>query len=538
MEELMEPIIQIKNVTKTFIGKDNQVEALKGISLDINKGDIYGIIGMSGAGKSTLVRCLNYLEKPTTGTVVVEDQDLSTLTEAELRKVRTGIAMIFQHFNLLMQRSVLDNVCFPMEIVGVKKQAARKRAMELLEIVGLKEKADAYPSQLSGGQKQRVAIARALANTPKILLCDEATSALDPTTTKEILKLLQDINKQYGITIVIITHEMAVVQEICSHVAIIDAGELAEHGTVEEVFSRPQSAAARKLVFMVDPKAKEMSGKRCIRIVFTENSSFEPVIANMVLECKAPVNILLADTKDIGGIAHGQMILQLPEDEMAANKNNATIMMLVEGTFVTLYMTLVSTFMGYVLGLPMGIALVITAPKGLRPNKIIYKILDVIVNIVRSIPFLILLIMIIPLTRIIVGKSYGPTATIVPLTLAAAPFIARMVESSLLEVDHGVIEAAQSMGANLWTIIWKVMLAESRTSLLVNATIALGTILGYSAMAGAVGGGGLGDIAIRYGYYRYQTDIMLVTVVLLVLLVQLLQYIGMTISKKLDKRTR
>ena len=207
--------------------------------------------------------------------------------------------------------------------------------------------------------------------------------------------------------------------------------------------------------------------------------------------------------------------------------------MLVEGTFVTLYMTLVSTFMGYVLGLPMGIALVITAPKGLRPNKIIYKILDVIVNIVRSIPFLILLIMIIPLTRIIVGKSYGPTATIVPLTLAAAPFIARMVESSLLEVDHGVIEAAQSMGANLWTIIWKVMLAESRTSLLVNATIALGTILGYSAMAGAVGGGGL-----RYGYYRYQTDIMLVTVVLLVLLVQLLQYIGMTISKKLDKRTR
>ena len=209
--------------------------------------------------------------------------------------------------------------------------------------------------------------------------------------------------------------------------------------------------------------------------------------------------------------------------------DNATIMMLVEGTFVTLYMTLVSTFMGYVLGLPMGIALVITAPKGLRPNKIIYKILDVIVNIVRSIPFLILLIMIIPLTRIIVGKSYG---------LAAAPFIARMVESSLLEVDHGVIEAAQSMGANLWTIIWKVMLAESRTSLLVNATIALGTILGYSAMAGAVGGGGLGDIAIRYGYYRYQTDIMLVTVVLLVLLVQLLQYIGMTISKKLDKRTR
>ena len=218
--------------------------------------------------------------------------------------------------------------------------------------------------------------------------------------------------------------------------------------------------------------------------------------------------------------------------------DNATIMMLVEGIFVTLYMTLATTFMGYVLGMPMGIALVITAPKGLRPNKIIYKVLDVVVNVVRSFPFLILLIVIQPLTRIIVGKSYGPTATIVPLTLSAAPFIARMVESSLLEVDHGVIEAAQSMGANLWTIIWKVMIGEAKTSLIVNVTIALGTILGYSAMAGIVGGGGLGDIAIRYGYYRYDSSIMWVTVVLLIVLVQLMQYVGMKLSKKLDKRTR
>ena len=218
--------------------------------------------------------------------------------------------------------------------------------------------------------------------------------------------------------------------------------------------------------------------------------------------------------------------------------DNATTMMVVEGTFVTLYMTLATTFMGYVLGLPMGIDLVITAPKGLRPNKIIYKVLDVVVNVVRSFPFLILLIVIQPLTRIIVGKSYGPTATIVPLTLSAAPFIARMVESSLLEVDHGVIEAAQSMGANLWTIIWKVMIGEAKTSLIVNVTIALGTILGYSAMAGIVGGGGLGDIAIRYGYYRYDSSIMWVTVVLLIVLVQLMQYVGMKLSKKLDKRTR
>ena len=316
----MEPIIQIQNVTKTFVGKENQVEALKGISLDIQKGDIYSIIGMSGAGKSTLVRCLNFLEKPTTGTVLVENKDLSGLSEKELRRERTEIAMIFQHFNLLMQRNVVDNVCFPMEIVGVKKADARKRAMELLKIVGLAEKAKSYPAQLSGGQKQRVAIARALANNPKILLCDEATSALDPTTTKSILQLLQQINREYGITIVIITHEMAVVQEICSHVAIIDNGELAESGTVEEVFTSPKTAAAKKLVFMVNPKAAEMHGKKCIRIVFSENSSFEPVIANMVLECKAPVNILQADTKDIGGIAHGQMILQLPEDEAAASR--------------------------------------------------------------------------------------------------------------------------------------------------------------------------------------------------------------------------
>lgn len=218
--------------------------------------------------------------------------------------------------------------------------------------------------------------------------------------------------------------------------------------------------------------------------------------------------------------------------------DKAILIMLLQGIGGTLYMTLVSTVLAYLLGIPMGIALVVTAKDGLRPNKVIYKILDVVVNIVRSIPFLILVIEVIPLTRAIVGKSYGSTAMLVPLTLAAAPFIARMVESSLREVDKGVIEAAQSMGASLWTIIWKVLLAESRTSLIVGATIALGTILGYSAMAGAVGGGGLGDIAIRYGYYRYQTDIMQVTVILLVLLVQIMQVIGMRLSKKLDKRAR
>lgn len=216
--------------------------------------------------------------------------------------------------------------------------------------------------------------------------------------------------------------------------------------------------------------------------------------------------------------------------------DSRVIMMIVEGTGATLYMTLVSTLIAYLLGLPMGIALVVSAPGGLKPNKILYKILDVVVNIVRSIPFLILLMLVIPFTRWVVGRSYGATATIVPLSLAAAPFVARLVESSLLEVDHGVIEAAQSMGASLWTIIWKVLLAEARISLIVGGTIALGTILGYSAMAGVVGGGGLGDIAIQYGYRRYQADIMIVTVVLLVLLVQILQWIGTKLSKKLDRR--
>lgn len=313
-------MIQMKGVGKTFTGRDSTVEALKGIDLNINKGEIYGIIGMSGAGKSTLVRCLNFLERPTAGTVLIEGKDLSAMTEAQLRRERTQIAMIFQHFNLLMQRNVLDNICFGMEIAGKSKAKARERAAELLKIVGLEEKASAYPAQLSGGQKQRVAIARALAMDPKILLCDEATSALDPQTTKAILKLLKEINEDYGITIVIITHEMSVVQEICTHVAIIDRGELAEHGAVEEVFSRPKSKAARNLIYEKEHKYPIMEGKRCIRIVFSETSSFEPVIGNMVLECKAPVNILLADTKDIGGTAHGQMVLQLPEDGRTAER--------------------------------------------------------------------------------------------------------------------------------------------------------------------------------------------------------------------------
>lgn len=315
---MSESLIQVLNVSKTFKTKDGSVEALKNISLNIEKGDIFGIIGMSGAGKSTLVRCLNFLEKPTDGDVVIDGKSLGGMTEKELRKQRTDVAMIFQHFNLLMQSTVLDNVLFPMRI---NKKPNKKKAMELLKEVGLEDKASAYPAQLSGGQQQRVAIARALANDPRILLCDEATSALDPKTTGEVLNLLKKINETHGITIVIITHSMSVVQEICNRVAIIDKGRVAEVGDVLEVFSNPQSEAAMRLVLSSgNGEIPEMKGEHLVRIVFTENSSYEPVVANMVLKFSSPVNIMFANTRDIGGIAQGQMVLQLPDDESLRNQ--------------------------------------------------------------------------------------------------------------------------------------------------------------------------------------------------------------------------
>ncbi len=316
----MEAMIQVENLCKTFDANGAKLEALKKVNLEIQAGDIFGIIGLSGAGKSTLVRCLNFLEVPTEGRVWIEGKNLASLSGRELREARKDMGMIFQHFNLLMQKNVLDNVLFPLEIAGTMRREARERAMELLRIVGLEDKAKAYPVQLSGGQKQRVAIARVLANNPKILLCDEATSALDPQTTKSILSLLKSINEQYGITIVVITHEMSVIQEICRHVAIIDRGVLEETGTVEEIFRAPKTEAARRLVFNGTERIREMKGKRCIRIVFSTNSAFEPVIGNMVLEYKTPVNILYANTQNIDGTAKGEMVLQLPEDRELAEK--------------------------------------------------------------------------------------------------------------------------------------------------------------------------------------------------------------------------
>lgn len=308
-------MIEIKNLSKTFKTADSSLDALKNVSLTINDGDIYGIIGMSGAGKSTLVRCINMLERPTEGQILIDGVDMGSLSSKQLRDARRNITMIFQGFNLLMQRNCLKNICFPLELEGMKKEEAKKRALELLEIVGLPDKAKAYPAQLSVGQQQRIAIARALATNPKVLLCDEATSALDPNTTHSILNLIRDINKKLGITVIIITHQMSVVEETCNRVAILDNGMVVEQGEVSTVFAHPQSAAAKRLVF---PDASDeifapASDEHRIRVVF--NGAFAtntPLITKMAIDEGIAANILAASTRCIGDKVYGNMLLGIP----------------------------------------------------------------------------------------------------------------------------------------------------------------------------------------------------------------------------------
>lgn len=313
-------MIRLEQVSKTFYLRDRQVDALKQIDLKIEDGSIFGIIGSSGAGKSTLVRCLNLLERPTSGKVYLDDVELTALGQGKLRKERQKIGMVFQQFNLLAQRTALRNVCYPLEIAGVPAKQAKERANELLEMVGLKDRMQNYPAQLSGGQKQRVAIARALATEPRYLLCDEATSALDPNTTNSILELLKEINERLGVTIVVITHEMKVVEKICTQVAVLNDGSIIEEGTVQDVFLSPKTKIAQEMIY---PKQKydvrNYSGK-VFRLAFGGQASTEPVVANLVLKCNAPVNILGASTEDIGGRAFGQMLLEIPTDETVQAK--------------------------------------------------------------------------------------------------------------------------------------------------------------------------------------------------------------------------
>ncbi|MFR5968497.1 MAG: methionine ABC transporter ATP-binding protein [Oscillospiraceae bacterium] len=325
-------LIEIRNLCKTFGTGSTAVHALEDVSLDIEAGEIFGIIGLSGAGKSTLVRCMNLLERPTSGTVTVDGADMTALSDKELRAARREIGMIFQSFNLLMQRNALANVRFPLELAGVPKKEANKRAQELLDMVGLGDRAEAFPAQLSGGQKQRVAIARALATNPKVLLCDEATSALDPTTTESILELLKSLNRQLGVTVVVITHEMRVVERICSRVAIIADSRIAEMGPVQDVFLNPQTEAAKKLVlpsragklegFTADSenRAVDECRGRLIRLAFDGETTDRPIIADMILSCGAPVSIVYADTRSIEGRLYGHTVLQLPSDPAVAEK--------------------------------------------------------------------------------------------------------------------------------------------------------------------------------------------------------------------------
>ena len=308
-------MIELKHLSKVYTNGQTKVEAIRDINLTIEDGDIFGIIGLSGAGKSTLIRCINFLERPTEGQVIFDGVDLGTITHRELLKKRQSMSMIFQSFNLLSQRTALGNICYPLEISGVDKKEARERARELLKVVGLADKEKSYPVQLSGGQQQRIAIARALATNPKVLLCDEATSALDPNTTSSILELLKEINRSMGVTIIVITHEMKVIEQICNKVAVIDNSRIVEEGPVTVVFTAPKSQIAKQLILPTNQGVPEAEGFRCLRLVFDGTSAFEPIISGLSRSCDTNVNILGANTRNIDGVAYGQMLIQLPEDE-------------------------------------------------------------------------------------------------------------------------------------------------------------------------------------------------------------------------------
>ncbi len=315
-------MIELRNLSKSFTTANGPVDALKHVNLTIHNGDIYGIIGMSGAGKSTLVRCINLLERPTEGSVLVDGKDLGTMDKKELRAVRRRVTMIFQGFNLLMQRTCLKNVMLPLRLAGVKKKDAEERALKLLKMVGLPDKANAYPAQLSGGQQQRVAIARALSTDPDVLLCDEATSALDPKTTHAILELIRDINAKMGITVIIITHQMSVVQEICSRVAILENGTVVEEGNVAEVFSNPKAQATQNLVYpeMAQGNISPAPGGQIVRLIFNgANTVKEPLLARMAMDEGIAASVHTASVRAVGDKTYGYMLLEIPggPDELA-----------------------------------------------------------------------------------------------------------------------------------------------------------------------------------------------------------------------------
>ena len=326
-------MIELQHIDKIYHTSSGDLHALKDINLTINEGEIFGIIGLSGAGKSTLVRCINMLEKPTSGKVIVDGQEMTALGEEQLRKARQNIGMIFQHFNLLSSRTVFGNIAFPLEIQGLDKAAIQKKVEPLLDLVGLKDRADHYPSQLSGGQKQRVAIARALASDPKVLLCDEATSALDPQTTESILNLLRDINKRLHITIVMITHQMNVVKEICDRVAVIENGEIIEQGSMVDIFTNPQKATTREFVASIQHndlpdfvrkldihKDYKAGDKALVSLSFIGDSAGEPIVSVLIKEYDTNVNILTANIENLQDTPFGTLLIEVEGDEAHLKK--------------------------------------------------------------------------------------------------------------------------------------------------------------------------------------------------------------------------
>lgn len=325
-------MIELKQVEKTFIVKNKKIQALRPIDLHINKGEIYGIIGQSGAGKSTLIRCINRLEDPTSGQVIVAGKDLTAMNQAELRKARQHIGMIFQHFNLLASRTVFDNIAFPLEIQGMSKSSIKTKVESLIKITGLSERENSYPSQLSGGQKQRVGIARALASDPQVLLCDEATSALDPQTTKSILDLLKDINKKMNLTIVMITHQMEVVKEICDKVAVIEDGLIIEQGNMLDIFTNPQHPTTKDFVKSInnvqlpaildDVEIKDNyfnGSKLLVRVSFIGKSAGDPLISSLVKHSDVDVNILYGNIDTIQNTPYGTLIIEVSGNKKSIN---------------------------------------------------------------------------------------------------------------------------------------------------------------------------------------------------------------------------
>ena len=326
-------MIKLLGIEKTYDSPSGKVHALKGIDLEIARGEIYGIIGLSGAGKSTLVRCINMLERPTAGKVIVDGQDMTTLNDSQLREARKSIGMIFQHFNLLSSATVYDNIAFPLKLSNMSDTDIQKKVRPLLELVGLKDKANQYPSQLSGGQKQRVGIARALASDPKVLLCDEATSALDPQTTKSILALIKDINKKLALTVVVITHEMQVIKDICDKVAVISDGIIAERGSVLDVFTNPRHEITKEFISVLLSnelpaafRGNEVSQDRTpgslllLRLIFLGETADNPVLAQMIRTCKGvECTMLFGNLDEIHGVPFGRFIIGLSGEDAAIN---------------------------------------------------------------------------------------------------------------------------------------------------------------------------------------------------------------------------